>query len=143
MTDKIKTTEFNSKQAPANQAEKRTLQSSFVGKLRKKFPTKLGAAVFALIVLHFAAQLILFRSENESPKIENDSIVEVETKYDVRTSGVEEMPDVLVPSAIPASVQAEPRTVTPPVQKVTVKKKEPAESKAERLRRAERILTGV
>ena len=143
MTYKIKETEFNSKQTPPNKAEKQHLQSSFVGKLREKFPTKLGAAVFALIVLHFAAQSILFRSENEFPKIENESIVEIETKYDVETPDVEKMSESFVPSAIPASAQPEPRIVKPSVQKATIKKKEPAESKAERLRRAERILTGV
>lgn len=124
------------------------------GKMRVR-SVLMGAAIFAVIVLHFVSQFVFIQnekiaSETETgdkqivkikPEIEQRAKAEPENearsgaenkpKYEARSSDTETTPD----AAPPESKIAPSRTV--------IKKKESGESKAERLRRAERILTGV
>jgi type IV secretory pathway VirB10-like protein len=116
---------------------------SFFSKFTQRFPAKVGgAAISALIVLHFVSQFIFFQNEsvpdeNTMPKIENEQVFEIKPESEPIK------PSVVVSPKRPATapiIQPEPKAA--PVRK-TIKKKEPVESKTERLRRAERILTGV
>ena len=115
---------------------------SFLSKLTQKFPAKVGgAAISALIVLHFVSQFIFFQNEdvqneNISPKTENEQIVEIKPEYEPAK------PDVVTIPKPTAPIIAQPERKAASFRKVA-KKKPRGESKAERLRRAERLLTGA
>lgn len=100
-----------------------------------------SAAIFAIIVLHFAAQFVFFNnkdltSEKAFAKTENEQIkpqsAEIKTEYKAINSDVVTTP--------PPMIRRESRIIASPA---AVKKKQPREARAERLRRAEKILTGV
>jgi hypothetical protein len=129
--------------------ESNTRLSFFSNRTRKRY-SKAGAAILAIIILHFVSQFIFLQNENyESERVSaknedirdnkqnNEQNVEIKTEYEARDSGIIQMP---VPAAVPPTFRRKPETA--PSQTV-IKKKEPRESRAERLRRAERILTGV
>jgi hypothetical protein len=122
-------------------------------------PVAIGAAIFSLLVLHFAvSQFIAFKSEADSalveltekqaaaiePKVENKapnaSSAFVETQSAPSANAAAKTADSV--SAIErVERKAEPRSKA---EKEAVGAKRVArETKAERLRRAERILTGI
>lgn len=120
---------------------KQDVRQSFFSKTTKKHYVSVVAAIFAVIVLHLAAQFIFFRSENSeseisSFKIENEQPVEIKTEYETKTPDIIEKP-VLAPPV----VKPKPAAAAPP--RTVLKKREPRESRTERLRRAEKILTGI
>ncbi len=124
------------------------LQIDKVRKLRAQ-PVITGAAIFAIIVVHFVSQTSFFQNENfiskqNSPKIENEQSTETKTQYEAKSLDVKPMPDKATlktaPEKATPSVSPKPKIVP---SNAVIKKREPGESKAERLRRAERILTGV
>ena len=114
---------------------------SFLNKLAHRHRNKFGTAIFAIIALHFVSQFIFFpnddsQMEENSPKVENQQTVEIKTENQVSEPNIVAKPEAAVPSIVqPARKIAPPPTL--------IKKKEPRESRAERLRRAERLLTGV
>jgi len=124
------------------------LQIDKVRKLRVQ-PVITGTAIFAIIIVHFVSQTSFFRNENfiskqNSPKIENEQSTETKTQYGAKSLDVKPMPDKATlktaPDEVTPSVSPKPKIVP---SNAVIKKREPGESKAERLRRAERILTGV
>lgn len=130
------------------------LKPTFADKLKQIFPTKLGAAVFALVVLHFVSQFVFFRNEKKLCPIENSmTAAQIESKYEAKTLEVVNIPEtgIVAPplaaskAATRRNVQPETRTPATPQQqrKPAIRKKEFRETRAERLRRVERILTGV
>ncbi|HEX9961887.1 MAG TPA: hypothetical protein VGB00_13210 [Pyrinomonadaceae bacterium] len=138
---------FNQNQSQAFEAVEAAIRPSVLRKLTRRNQTIAGAAILAIIVLHFAAQFIFFQSEKPSPEIEAISrqSVEIEAENEpnpeIEIESEAEKPDVVtMPEKAPANVQPEPRIA--PTQTL-IRKKEPRQSKAERLRRAERLLTGV
>jgi hypothetical protein len=139
MYDKTKEPKICENRAQSEQGGKRHLLKTLLAKLPKKPPTKLGAAVFALVVLHFVSQFVFFQSEKQTPQIENEPGIEIKTEYEAKTPEVITMPD----ADIPAVVKPEIETTTPSRKTMIKKKEQPRESTAERLRRAERILTGA
>ncbi len=74
---------FNQNQIQADETAKSHFRFSFFSKFTQKFPAKVGgAAISALIVLHFVSQFIFFQDEsveNEKtlPKTENKQLVEI------------------------------------------------------------------
>ncbi len=137
----IKDTSINRNLIQADEIDKSDIGSSFSSLLVQRHQTIAGATIFAIIIILFISQFIFFQSENHqneiiSAKIENEQSDEVKTGYEARELDIVTMP---VPPVKPI-VKREPRTV--PVRTV-IKKKELRNSKAGRLRRAERILTGV
>jgi len=102
-----------------------------------------GAAIFAIIILHTVSQFVFFRGEKIASetdavnnriveiKPENESGAEIKTEFEARS---------LDNGTLPDTVPTESKFVAP---RRVIKKKEPRQSKAERLRNAERILTGV
>lgn len=136
MRSKKKVTRFNQIQRQADDAANQQINLSFFSKLTGKVPAKVGGAVIsALIVLHFVSQFIFFQNEIVQdeialPKIENARIVEIKPEYEPAQPDVVPMPEPVARLLI-AQRKAErlPRTV---------KKKQPREFKAERLRRTER-----
>ncbi|HEX8737363.1 MAG TPA: hypothetical protein VF721_18665 [Pyrinomonadaceae bacterium] len=135
---------FNQKAIRANGGET-DIRPLSPGKSAQRHYTVAGAAILVIIILHFVSQFIFVQSEKASQKIEaiNHQSVEVRPENnEVKTESaaqqqpeVEAMPDVDVPD-----VQPETKPVP---TRVVIRKKEPRESRAERLRRAERLLTGV
>lgn len=132
-----------------------------LNKAPQRHYTRAGAAIFVIIILHFVSQFIFFQSEKNAPPTEavNHQSVEVEPEAeikpeieiepennridDVKTESAAKKPELTTrrPNAIQPIVQPEP---TGAPSRVVIKKKEPrVESRAERLRRAERLLTGV
>ena len=133
-----------------NQNQKQTDNISKLG-IR---PLLISAAIFTVCVIHFVSQITFFQKENtltkqDSPQIKNQQsmktktqnpqILETEKQYEAineaKTLDTETKVDKDVPG-IP------PKTKIVP-SRVGMKKQERRESRAERLRRAERILTGV
>ena len=106
-------------------------------------PFLIGAAIFTVLIAHFAvSQFIAFKSENDS------SVSELTSKQPVIIAPVAENK--------PAEIVAETKIAAPierretkielkrAVEKETTNRKPAArETKAERLRRAEKILTGI
>jgi type IV secretory pathway VirB10-like protein len=142
MLSRKKEKRFHHNQKQANEAAESHFRLSFLSKLTQRFPAKVGgAAISALIVLHFISQFIFFQNEdvqneNISPKIENEQIVEIKPEYEPAKPDIVTIPQPIAPKV------AQPERKTAPFQKVA-KKKQRGESKAERLRRAERLLTGA
>ena len=123
------------------------------GRLVKRHELIAGAAIFVFILLHFISPFIFIRNENHSNEItslktENKQSVSIEAEYKkeykteykkeykAKSAEIGKTPVLVSPAA-----QTKPKIVPP---RTVIKKKEPPrESRAERLRRAERILTGV
>jgi len=135
---------FNQNQIQTTRVGESKIRLSFLSKPTRKHYSKAGAAILAIIILHFVSQFIFFQSEKfeserTSAKTENErnneQNVEIKTEYDARNSAI-----VTTSAPVPSTVQRE--TKIAPSRSV-IKKKEQRESRAERLRRAERILTGV
>lgn len=144
----------------------RTPLSPPPGKSVQSHYTKAVAAIFAVIVLHFVSQSIFFQSEKDSLKTEAIShrSVEIEFETERQSAQIETEPTAKEEPQIETTPQppqqqqqkkkqqqqktilpvAEPELKpAPPPTRVVIKKKETRESRAERLRRAEKILTGV
>ena len=128
-------------------------KKSFLKKIYGKRYKIIIAGILAIAVVHFAVQLSFIRSENsrsdeltaqieglksEVPPVEvkqpDSRIIDIKPEeYEVRKVKV---------VTIPEYVQPAPRRQVEIVQPQP-KKKPARETKAERLRRAERILTGI
>ena len=103
------------------------------------------AGIFILIVLHFVSQFTIFKVETAQnapvraeivPAPENQQVAEIKVVEETKNLEAVETVERVTP------VVAQPKSKPAPVR-VSPKKKEPRETRAERLRRAERILTGV
>jgi hypothetical protein len=142
MLSRKKEKRFHHNLIQAEEDSKSHFRLSFLSKLTQRFPAKVGgAAISALIVLHFVSQFIFFQNEdvqneNISPKTENEQIVEIKPEYEPAK------PDIVTIPKPTAPIIAQPERKAAPFRKVA-KKKPRGESKAERLRRAERLLTGA
>jgi hypothetical protein len=140
---------FNQNQIHKNNVTEKVIRPSFFSKSANRKNAGIVAAIFAVIVLHSAIQFGFFRSEEVSLKaeafsgqtaeikFEREQSVEVKTETEIAMKKPEivKMPEIAAPI-----VQPEPKIVR---SRVVIKKKEPRLSEAQRLRRAERILTGV
>jgi hypothetical protein len=110
--------------------------------------TLLGAAIIAVVFSHFAvSQFNAFQSEKNSVVTEaiNKQHVEIESEFEAQKPEI----FTITEEAVPVSSNFAPEINRPTPKRVVIKqteirKKEThRESKAERLRRAERLLTGV
>ena len=133
---------FDQNQRQTSEASESHIRPSFLNELAQKHRNKFGAAIFAIIALHFISQFVFFQSDNSQieenlPKIENEQTVEIKTENQPSEPDIVAKPET---TAAPTIVQPE-RKIAPP--QTLIKKKEPRESRAERLRRAEKLLTGV
>ncbi|HXG86509.1 MAG TPA: hypothetical protein VNI84_21000 [Pyrinomonadaceae bacterium] len=114
-------------------------------KARKSYvrPFLMGAAIFTVLVLHFAvSQFIAVESVKDSAV--NESITKPPVAAEPQTEAKKPEAKTVTEAAFPP-VKPEPKVeVEREVEKETVnKKKAPRESRAERLRRTEKILTGI
>lgn len=143
---------LNQNQNQANNIGESKLQPALLNKPKQRYYIKVGAAIFVVIVLHFVSQFTFLRNENiqieeTSAKIENkqenkqtvENKPEVEVKPDYEAKNLN-IPTTPVSVAVPKISEDEPKDAP---SRAMPKKKELRESKAERLRRAEKILTGV
>jgi type IV secretory pathway VirB10-like protein len=138
---------FNQNQKQTSNIGESDTRPSVLSKLTRRNNMIAGAAILAVIVLHFVSQFVFFQGEKLSLeaeaisqpiaeiKPENAPDVEIKTESEAKTPEVAEAPD-----ATPPGVQPEPKNAP---SRVVVRKKESRESRAGRLRRAERILTGI
>ncbi len=144
--DKIKEKRINRNQIPVGGIGKLDVGASFLSKPGQRNLTIAGTTIFAVIIIFFISQFVFFRSENQqsdnqqseqiSAKIENEQSGDVKIEYEAEKSDVETMPI----SPVSPIVKREPAAAPSPK---VIKKKELRKSKTERLRHAERILTGV
>lgn len=114
-------------------------------KARKSYvrPILIGAAIFTLFTLHFTVSQFIalegnVREDSVSKLIEKEPvIIEPENEAKTTTDSVAAQPETTsaVKIAAKKEVVKEAETVS--------RKKAPRESRAERLRRVERILTGI
>ena len=126
------------------------MQLSFLNKLTLNHYTIAGAAIFAIIVVHFVLQFTFIQSENFRsaltsipPEPIKEKSVEINPIND-EIKAINEplkLDIVTIPKTAAPTVRSPQRKILTP--QTIVKKKEPRESRAERLRRAEKILTGV
>lgn len=147
--NKIAEGEFNQKRRSADESSVAQPDNSFAGKSGKK-RYKLAAAIFAVFVLQFVWQFSFIQSENLR-RVENslkniqledlpveiktdDKPVEVKTDYAEKKSEIKNPAKNILPIAFP---QPENK----PVREI-IKPKTSRETKTERLRRAEKLLTG-
>ena len=137
---------YNQNTNQLNEDGKSNVQPPFISKPTRKLYIKAGAAIFAIIILHFVSQFIFIQNEKHESEItsaateieqssESIKSTEIKTEDKTKTSEIVKAPVTAAPIVQPETKIAPSRTV--------IKKKEPRESRAERLRRAERILTGV
>lgn len=103
-------------------------------------PIFIGTAILAAIVLHFTIQSSFFQNEKISPNVAREQRVEPKLEYEAKNPDIKTMPDIVQPETKIAPLRK--TTKNAPTQTV-IKKTEPRESKAVRLRRAEKFLTGV
>lgn len=139
MKSRKKIIRFSQKQNESDKADNRQDRLSFFNKLTQPLPAKVGgAAISALIVLHFISQFVIFQNERVQdevamPKIESRQIAEVKPEYEPVKPDIVKTPDNGDSPAI-----AQPERKSSPLPKKTIRKKQPRESKSERPRRAER-----
>ena len=117
------------------------------GRKVKKHELIAGAAIFLFILLHFVSPFIFTRNESpaneitslKTEKTENKQSAPIETEYKTegKTQNKQESAKTI---KVPAPVAIQPKIAPRSMSK---KKEPPRESRAERLRRAERILTGA
>lgn len=138
---------FNQHQIQAIETGEARTQKAFFGKSGQKHKVKIVAAIIAVIVLHSILQFVFFRGEELFLKAEivSGKITEIKSEKKQSVEATSEIamkkPDIVkMPDAPAQNVQPEPKIVR---SRVVIKKKEPRLSEAQRLRRAERILTGV
>lgn len=133
---------FNQNRIPANNMHQSKARQSFLMKSAKRNQAIAGAFIFVVIILHFVSQFFFFpgekfESEVTSVKTKAEESVLIKTENSARNS---EIGTVTV--SVPPVISSKPKIDAPP--RAIIKKKEPArESRVERLRRAEKILTGV
>ena len=153
ITGKIKGKKIKSNRVQVNGNGKSGIGSSILRKPAQRYRMIAGATIFAVISTLFISQFIFFQGENhQSDKIsasienehsekissgtENEQSGEVKTEHEVRNLDTVTTPTRRVSPIIQND------SVTAPPRKV-IKKKGLRKPMAERLRRAERILTGV
>jgi hypothetical protein len=152
MLNKKSGNRFDKKMIHAESNDNSPIWCVIINRLTQKVSTRVGAAaVSALIALHFISQFIFFQNENVyndentlKPAIEQ--VIEIKPEQVNAAIAapplVKTMPDAITHKTNKVIVQQPVRKIALPVQK-TVKKKQIRETRAERLRRAEKILTGV
>lgn len=141
--------QFNQNQGHTNESGEAIIRPTFFSKSAHKHNAGIVAAIFAVIILHSVFQFIFFRSEEISLKAEafSGQIAEIKAEKEQRVEVENESeiamkkPDIVkMSNAAAPTFQPEPKIVR---SRVVIKKKEVRLSEAQRLRRAERLLTGV
>lgn len=120
----------------------------------KKYYAVIGAGILGVAFLHFGLQMIFIQKENlrsveTAVEIENKNIPQIEENLPVENV-IEVKPEqfavkeieIVKPSETAKTAVRRQKEVAAPERKA-VKKKEANEPRADRLRRAERLLTGV
>lgn len=140
---------FNQNRTQSNRVGDTNTQASTFSNLTYKSHTMAAIIIFAVIVLHFASQFVFFQNDvNQIATIQPEKIVAAdEAATDNRIISVEIEPEhdaenlkvAAMSKDVPPIIKSE--TKIAPSRTVT-KKAEPRESKTERLRRAEKLLTG-
>jgi hypothetical protein len=131
-------------------------KTSVLGRILKNPYTIIGAIIMVIGISHFTLQIFFIQEEKLQSvetaleqKIENETVVEkpkeqiirVEPEvYEVKTIEVKKVKVITMPETVKVVPRRQKETV--PARK-PVKTKEVQETRAARLRRAERILTGV
>jgi DNA-binding response OmpR family regulator len=117
-------------------------------------PLLISGAIFTVCVIHFISQITFFQRENiltkeDFPRTENQQSVKTETrnqqslKTEKQYEAINDAKTLDIETKIgKVASDVAPKTKIVP-SRIGMKKQERRESRAERLRRAERILTGV
>lgn len=129
------------------------MRLSLLKKLTLNHYTIAGAGIFAVIVLHFVFQFAFIQSENfrsalvsiqPEPMRGKSLEIKIEdnaSKSDKNINNInEEASKMEIGVSTKTAAPQQPKIVP---SKTVEKKKEPRENRAERLRRVEKILTGV
>lgn len=138
---------YNQNANQPNKVGEPNIQPPFLSKPKRKLYIKAGAAIVAIIILHFVSQFIFIQNEKpvsevssaaakNEQSVESIESIEIKTEDESKTSEIVKAPIPVPPAAVQPEIKIAP-------SQMVIKKKEPRESRAERLRRAERLLTGV
>jgi serine/threonine protein kinase len=129
--------------------------ASFIRRQTEKHYNKAWVTIVAIVVLHFVLQFTFIQSENyqntlsltEAEQISHQNAV-VSPEQKPRKPEVVKDPElfkepsiVTMPDVLKTETAPPPRRVVP--ARSVIRDREPRETKAQRLRRAERILTGI
>jgi hypothetical protein len=146
---------FNQNKIQADGVSESNSRLTVLKKTTKKHQTTAIIAIFSLIVLHFVSQFFFFGAgsstiENSSVSvepvaIENQQIAEVKIEKETAEvkvkKEIKDLDVVTTPKTIEPIAKPQPKAAT--LSRPLVKRKEPRETRAERLRRVERSLTGI
>jgi hypothetical protein len=106
----------------------------------------IGATIITVLILHFAVSQVFFVEENAQDFSVNELTIE-EPAIIKQENETEKAETINMTEAVSLSAPPEPKVeVKQQIEKETEtvdKKKTPRESKAQRLRRVEKILTGI
>lgn len=128
---------------------KKAFINLFLKKIAKKYYIILGAAILAITIIHFALQLSFIQTENlqvietsvNNIKPGRQTVDNKEEGFDAEGYKAEKINDITAPKTIQPVLRRQRETAPP--TRILPKKKVNRESRAARLRRAEKILTGV
>ena len=115
----------------------------------------MGAAILVITVTHFVLQLSFIQTKNfqvtedlqvvetpvENVKLDKQTVDNKEEEFIAKEYKAKRIKDITAPKTVKPVVRRQPETVPPP--RILPGKKANRESRAARLRRAEKILTGV
>ena len=132
------------------------IQNLFLKKIARKHYIVLGAAILVITVTHFVLQLSFIQTKNlqvtedlqvVETSVENvepgeQTVVNKEQRFDAKEYKTKKTKNTFAPKTVKAIVQRQPER-EPPTPRILPKKRVFGESRAARLRRAEKILTGV
>ena len=132
----------NQNRISANKIRQSKDRQLLTGVSAKRNQAIAGAIIFVVIVLHFVSQFVFFPRENFQNQI-TSAKTGVQENAKIKTAAGTKNSDTGA-TPIPAAPITQQMPKTPATPRAVIKKKEPArQSRAERLRRAEKILTGV
>lgn len=131
-------------------------ENKFLSKNSGKYYMLVGLFIMTIAVTHFALQINFIQKEklesiettvevknSVQPVIERDSPVNQVIEIQPEQYEVKRVEVITIPEIVKRSPTRRQKAVVPARYNKPVKKKEVRETHAERLRRAERILTGV
>lgn len=134
--------------------KKALIQNSILKKIARKHYIIVGAAILVITVTHFVLQLSFIQTKNlqitedlqvvetpvENVKLDKQPVGNKVEEFVAKEYKTTKIKDITAPKIVKPAARRQPE-IAPP--RILSKKKVNRESRAARLRRAEKILTGV
>jgi len=135
--------------------KKELIQNLSLKKIARKHYIIVGVAILVITVTHFVLQLSFIQTKNlqitenlqvietsvENVKLDKQIVDNKEEEFVAKEYKAKKIKDITAPKTVKPVVRRQPETAPPP--RILPGEKVNRESRAARLRRAEKILTGV